>query len=356
MIRQAKILIVDDSQQDLRIHASTLRSQGYEVVTATNGEEALFLVEAGVPDLFLIDTQMKDMDGYSLCERLKEDGRLLNTPVIFITDSRAPEDIDRGYLAGGVDYIVKPCHLSEFLARVRTHINLYELLMEVQRLREVAIDSNPLTHLPGNNTIVTTIQEAVDLDLDMGVIYTDLDNFKAYNDAYGFSAGDEVLLFNAETLQTVLRTVCDGEGYLGHIGGDDFVMMMPADKIDEVGAEVVRRFDGGAPEFYNDEDRERGFMMSVDRQGKIARFPIVSISMGGLILHQRKFTRYVEVATVCAEVKHAAKGVIGSNLFMDRRGEHRQAEIPEHLQVRRRDKAEVEAPEIDQDATEPVGS
>lgn len=314
--QNARVLIVDDSQQDLRIHASTLRNQGYDVVTACGGEEALLLVEMGLPDLFLIDTNMKDMDGYSLCEQIKNDSRLLNVPVVFVTDSRAPEGIARGYEVGGVDYIVKPCHLSEFLARVRTHIHLYRLLKEVERLREIAIDSNPLTHLPGNNTIVSSIQDALDHALDMAVVYTDLDNFKAYNDAYGFTAGDGMLHLNADALKVAMKQVCDGEGFLGHVGGDDFVMILPKDRIQAVADAVITYFDEKVPELYNDQDRQQGCIVSHDRQGKVAKFPFVSISMAGVCLNDHRFTRYVEVAAVCAELKHSAKAVAGSNLFL----------------------------------------
>lgn len=315
--RKARILIVDDSEQDLRIHATTLREQGYDVVTAYSGEEALAFIETEIPDLFLIDTKMQGMDGYSLCERIKQNTRLLNVPVIFVTNSRKPEDIDRNYSAGGVDYIVKPCHLSEFLARVRTQLNFHDLLREVERLREIAIDSNPLTHLPGNHTIMAKVQEAVDRNLDVGIIYADLDHFKAYNDAYGFSAGDEMLLFTAETLLTVLRSVCNEEGFIGHIGGDDFVLIVPGALTEAVGLEIVQRFDQGANEFYSDADRKKGHVVTIDRQGKEATFPLVSISMGGLNLRQGNYTRYVEVATVCAEVKHKAKFIAGSNIFLD---------------------------------------
>lgn len=317
--KMAKILIVDDSQQELRIHATTLRSHGYDVVTAGNGEEALFLVEAGVPDLFLIDTNMKDMDGYALCERLKEDSRLLNVPVIFITNTYNPDNIDRGYSVGGVDYIVKPCHLSEFLAKVRTHISLYQLLLEVQQLREAAIDANPLTHLPGNNSIVKMIQEAVDQHQDVAVIYSDLDNFKSYNDVYGFSAGDNVLLFCAEVLRTALKTLCSDNGFLGHIGGDDFVLIVPSEKVEVVADAITRNFDSGAPDFYDEVDRRRGHIVTKDRNGETVQFPLVGISLGGVLLRQRNYTRFVEVANVCAEVKHQAKSIVGSNLFLDRR-------------------------------------
>ena len=314
-----KILIVDESLQDLRIHASTLRDQGYEVSCARGGEDALKILESMVPDLFLIDTDMQNMDGYELCRRLKQNSAWRKIPVIFVTDSRSPENIDQGYTSGGVDYIVKPCHLSEFLSRVYTQIKLYQLVRQNEKTQASAIDANPLTRLPGNNSIQKAIQKAVDEHRDVGIIHTDLDNFKAFNDAYGFIIGDDVLIFNAEILYTALRKICEGQGFLGHIGGDDFVVMLPAEKMLEFGEEVVRGFDEGASSFYNDEDRERGHIVSVDRQGNIGHFPITSISMGGMYLRDYWFTRYVEVAEICAEVKHKAKAITGSNLFVDRR-------------------------------------
>jgi len=315
-----RIFVVDDAEQDLRIHAATLRAHGYEVVSASNGEEALLLVEADVPDLFLVAAKMQAMDGFTLCERLKEDARLINVPVIFVTADPSSEDIDRGYAAGGVDYIAKPCHLSEFLARVRAHIRLYHLLQEVARLEDVAIDANPLTHLPGNNSIVARIQEAIDQHLDLTVLYADLDNFKAYNDRYGFSDGDDLLLFTAETLQTAMRSRCGGDGFLGHVGGDDFVLMVASEQAEDVAAEALRQFDAGAPAFYRDEDVQRGFIAGCDRQGNAVEFPLVSLSMGGVRLRAYRFTHYLEVASICAEVKHMAKQQPGSILFMDRRG------------------------------------
>jgi PleD family two-component response regulator len=320
----AKILLVDDSLQDLRIHAATLARHGYRVVSAGNAEEALLLAEADAPDLFLIASRMEHIDGFELCERLKQDPRLVNTPVVFITKSSSAQEIDRSFSAGGVDYIQKPCHLSEFLARVRTHIRLYRLLREVEDLREAAIDSNPLTHLPGNNTIVSQVEKAVADRTDVCVIYADLDNFKAYNDAYGFSDGDDVLLFTAETLHTVLRVVCQGEGFLGHVGGDDFVLIVPSDMAETVGQEITNRFDRGVPDFYSDEDRARGYIKTADRRGQRVKVPFISISLGGVVLRRREFTRSVEVFSVCADVKKAAKAVPGSNLFLDRRtGERR---------------------------------
>ncbi|MFO7610251.1 MAG: response regulator [Candidatus Krumholzibacteriia bacterium] len=321
--KSGRVLIVDGSAQDLRIHATTLKGEGYDVVTATDGAGARAAVDARVPDLLLIARRLADGDGYALCAALKRDPRLEKIPVVFITDSRKAEDIAHCYESGGVDYIVKPCPLVEFLMRVRQPIRFLQLLQEVERLGEMNIDNNPLTHLPGNNTIVQRIQQAIDGGEDVAVLYTDLDNFKAYNDAYGFNDGDDVLLFNAETLQTVLRVVCEDRGFLGHVGGDDFVMIFSADKLDKVGQEIAARFDRGVPAFYRDDDIERGYIESEDRQGNRAHFPLMTISMGAVLLKQRPFRMHVEVAEVCAEVKHKAKAITGSNLFVDRRSGQR---------------------------------
>ena len=312
-------MIVGDPVQDLRIHAATLQGRGNDVVTAHSNGEVLEILKNQSPDLFLIDADMKGMDGFHLCRQIKEQESLTNVPVIFITGSRAPEQIDRVYAVGGVDFILKPCPLSEFLARIETQIRLHNLLLKVEHLQALAMDANPLTHLPGNNSIVLTIQDAIDTDAEVALIYTDLDNFKSYNDAYGFSAGDDVILFNANTLQDVLRLVCGDAGFLGHIGGDDFVMMFPARHLDQVGEEVIRAFDEGIPEFYSDQDRRRGCIIARDRSGGVCKYPLVSISLAGTMLRNKGFTRYVEVATACVDLKKEAKSRPGSTVFIDRR-------------------------------------
>ena len=319
--RQPKVLIVDESIQDLRIQAATLRNQGYEVMCARDVEDTMVILIATVPDLFLIDTKMNKVDGYELCRTLKQHPSWRNIPVVFITDNRSPEDIDKGYSAGGVDYIVKPCHLNEFLLRVGTQVKLHQLMQQNAEMQAIAIDANPLTRLPGNNSIQKAIQEALDSNRDMGIIHTDLDNFKAFNDAYGFILGDDLLIFNAMILHTALRKICENQGFLGHIGGDDFVVMLPAEHMMAFGEEVSKKFDEGAPSFYSDEDRQNGYVLATDRKGNNCRIPITSISMGGMFLRDYWFTRYVEVAEVCVEVKHQAKAINGSNLFLDRRGD-----------------------------------
>lgn len=317
--QESGILVIGDACQEVRVHAATLRDQGYEVHTARDGVTAHRLLKEHPPDLILIQAGMTGDDPFSLCRNLVEDPANRGVPVVFTARGRDPEVIDRAYAAGTADVILLPCHHNEFLTRIALPIKHRRLMREAEDMRQRDMDANPLTHLPGNNTIAAVIQEALDQGRDVAVIYSDLDHFKVYNDIYGFSAGDEALLFNAETLQTAMRQTCGEEGFLGHVGGDDFVVMIPSGAVEEFGAKVTAMFDAGVPQLYDEIDRERGYIMAEDRQGNHRRIPLLSVSLAGVRLPDHEFTRFVEVAAVCAEVKHAAKALAGSNLVMDRR-------------------------------------
>jgi PleD family two-component response regulator len=202
------VLVVDDTPDNLAVLVRTLGGAGYEVLAAENARETLEIVQESTPDIFLLDVMLPEMDGFTLCRRLKEDKRTVDIPVLFITARTSTQDVLRGFDAGGVDYITKPVNPAELLARVRTHVRLHEALVELDRLRDLALDANPLTQLPGNNTIARKIQEAIKQRDPLTVIYCDLDNFKAYNDRYGFSAGDQVIQYTAAILRNALDTVC----------------------------------------------------------------------------------------------------------------------------------------------------
>jgi len=304
MTEQRKtILVVDDNPTNLAMLLRLLGKEGFEVLIAENGAEALNIARETIPELFLLDVMMPGMDGYTLCRRLKKDVRLADIPVIFVTAKNETDEIVRGFDAGAVDYITKPIRRAEVLARVRTHIRLHEALVEVERLRELALDANPLTKLPGNNTIAQTIQDAIDRAKPVTVIYADLDNFKAYNDKYSFSEGDRILKAAAQLFQAAIRSVCGKDEFVGHIGGDDFVIMVPSEHTRKVGEEIIGRFDQSIVAFYNAEDRERGYISTSDRQGNPRRFPIMSVSLAGVHLTECKCSHFLEVAAICAEVK-----------------------------------------------------
>ncbi len=317
--RRRSVLVVDDTPDNLAICLKALGGAGYEVLAAESAHEALEIVQETAPDIFLLDVMMPEMDGFTLCGLLKQDKRIADIPVLFITARTCVQDILRGFDVGGVDYITKPVNQAELLARVQTHVRLHEALVELDRLRKLALDANPLTQLPGNNTITESIQEAVKLPDRPTVIYCDLDYFKAYNDRYGFSAGDQLIQYTATILKNALDKVCGSQGFLGHVGGDDFVLIVPTAQAQALGEKIAASFDEGIGAFYEEADREQDGIVVTDRQGRMCCFPLVCLSMAGVNLARREWKHCLEVASACAEVKKRAKEMPGSNLLMDRR-------------------------------------
>lgn len=191
---------------------------------------------------------------------------------------------------------------------------IISIIMDKKRLR--AYDFNPLTHLPGNQMIIERIGRALK-GKNQIIVYCDLDNFKAYNDCYGFSAGDSVITFSAKLLQKVIST--SRKIFLGHIGGDDFVVVGDKSIVKPLLEKFGKDFDTGIIEFYSEEDKERGYIAAKDRQGNNMNFPFVAMSMGGLELDENIDVHPLKIAELCAEVKKVAKKEKGSKLVIDRR-------------------------------------
>lgn len=183
------------------------------------------------------------------------------------------------------------------------------------RLR--AFDYNSLTHLPGNRSIVRQIERRLRTPSDHMIIYCDLDNFKAYNDVYGFSSGDQVILFYAKMLKHFFSRLTGA--FVGHIGGDDFVIIGLREQLIIQAEEFGKEFDKTISKFYNETDRERGYISTRDRKGDICNFPLISMSMGGVELRHYPSEHYLKVAEICAEVKKEAKKQAGSTLYIDKR-------------------------------------
>jgi diguanylate cyclase (GGDEF)-like protein len=313
------ILVCDDDPGNLIILRKILTDAGYAVITAASGHEALALVDKEAPELFLLDVQMPDLDGLALCRRLKSDPRHAGVPLIFITSKDRTDDLIEGFDAGAADYIAKPVVRAELLARVRTHIKLYRSMLELEQLRQLALESNPLTGLPGNNSLTAAISQDIRSDDPRFVVYCDLDNFKAFNDKYGFASGDDAIVFTARLIERAAARCCGPGQHVWHIGGDDFALLIPARHVAQVTDEIVRRFDRGVRALYDEPARTAGFIESRNRRQQRERFPLMSISIGCVDLASGAFDHHIQVANACAEVKKAAKRIPGSNVFFDRR-------------------------------------
>ncbi len=313
-----KILIVDDEKINIDILMNTLKND-YRIVVAKNGEQALEKITSDNIDLILLDIVMPGLSGYEVCRKIKAESKSADIPVIFITALSDEINESEGLDIGAIDYIIKPFSLAIVKSRVKNHLRLRDAMKELERLNKLALDANPNTRLPGNNSILKEIKCCLELNLHNAVIYADLDNFKAYNDKYGFAKGDEVIIYTSQILKKTLIDENCGASFIGHIGGDDFVLIVPEDKLHYVTDSIIKHFDNGIKSYYSEEDALKGFITTISRDGKKTDFPLVSISLGCVMLTERNFKSYIDVSDACAEAKKMAKNLSGSSVFIERR-------------------------------------
>ncbi len=316
-----KILIADPKVLNQATLIGTLQSD-YHVVTAKSVEEVLKKLKTASVDMLLLETTLSDGDGFELCRKLKSDQQTSALPVIFVTALNTVAAEAKAFEVGAVDYIIKPFNAPTVRARIKNQLKFCEAINELKRLNHLALDANPNTGLPGNNSIMAELSRILNDSAAVTVIYADLDNFQVYNDLYGFAQGDTIIVFTANVIRVSMHLVGCGDSFLGHIGGDDFVIIVPADKCSAVAAEIIKRIDKGIREFYSAEDIKRGYVVSTDREGNNKQYDFVSLSLGAVDLTMRKLSTAHEIIDICTETKKAAKSRQGSNLFMEQRQIH----------------------------------
>jgi PleD family two-component response regulator len=304
------VLVVDDDPDIARFIEMNLSFEGFEVEIAHDGHDAHDRIRSRRPDLVLLDVMMPRVDGVELCRRLRADPLTAGLPVIMLTAKGLSSDKVVGLTAGADDYIVKPFDTLELVARVRSTL---------RRNREVR-GMSPLTGLPGNARILSAIAQRVTGEGEFAVCYVDVDNFKSVNDAYGFVRGDEMITVMAEALDTACAEAGDPTPFLGHVGGDDFVVICAPEQAGPLAARAVDLFGPRARALYDPADAERGYLELVNRQGVLQRFDLVTVSVGVASSTQRTFTDPREVVAVATEMKQVAKAETGSAVAVDRRG------------------------------------
>ena len=304
-----RLLVVDDDPFIARLLEIELRAAGYEVRIASDGEQALSSAQGDVPDLVLADVMMPNMDGFELTRRLRMDPRTSAVSVIMLTARGLSADKLEGFAIGADDYIVKPFDTPELLARIRG----------VLRRSKDHRAASPLTGLPGNVRIEDEIDMRLDRGQEFAVLYADLDHFKAFNDHYGFLRGDQAIQATAKLIEEVALETTDGEALVGHVGGDDFVVVVEPEAAASVAEGIVQRFDGTAGDWYDATDRANGWIEVMNRRGELQRFGLLSISIGVASTERRKFNHYAEAVAVATEMKQFSKGTAGSSWAADRR-------------------------------------
>ncbi len=303
-----QILIIDDDP-DIRDGLDLSLSDHYTVLAAINGKQGLEMAKAKNPDLIITDYNMPVMTGTEFCQNIRRDILLRHVPIIMLTGKGEVKDMVTGIESGVDDYLVKPFEPETLLARIRM------ILKRTTR----SLDANPLTHLPGNASIMEEFQNNINSGKPFAVGYADLDKFKVYNDKYGFEKGDEIIRALARILIEATQQLCGQESFVGHIGGDDFVFICDDAKADAVCQQVIESFDKMSPSFYNDEDRNTGHISGVDRQGNPIKAGLVGVSIGVVSNVNQKLTHVAQISEIGAELKKFAKSLGKSNFQRDQR-------------------------------------
>ena len=311
MMFQKKILLIDDSDFFAKCIKDVLETANYIVIHANKGEDGLRMVRAEKPDLVLLDVVMPDMDGFEVCRILRDSESNNLMPIIMLTSQDNQDDKLIGLELGADDYITKPFNNRELLSRVKN------TLKRIQRNR----GANPLTGLAGNLQIQAEINSRIENDTPFAVVYVDLDNFKAYNDVYGFAKGDIAIKMTADILTDEIHENGGPDDFVGHIGGDDFVLITKPENAEEISAGVVELFDKRIKELYSKDDIERGYIANLNRFGASIEYPIMSISLAIVTNERRLYQNHLQVAETAAELKKKAKLLPGSNFVKDMRSQ-----------------------------------
>jgi len=280
----------------------------YRVVAFKTMQAALDYIYNSIPNLMILDVDFDDHTTITILNNLKEDPIFSQLPVLVILNDSEPASFQWENLLVE-DFLWKEEITKELITRADPSTIRSERMVEI----------NPLTRLPGNISINKQIQDRLDNGTEFGLAYADLDHFKPFNDYYGFSRGDEVIKVTGRLILNTAKGIQPKKSFVGHIGGDDFVFIMDLNVIEEAAEEIINAFDRIIPTFYDSEDRERGSIQSVDRQGNIKRFPIIALSIGITHNKYRAFSHYGELTEIASTMKSTAKHHKGSCCRMDKR-------------------------------------
>ena len=308
MEHNAKILLADDSHAIRFLVSEILTSAGFTVVEAEDGQEAIEKTYKENPDLLILDYEMPRKTGFEVVQEVRSRTGYLHTPIIIFTAVTDKSTKLEGLGLDIDDYLTKPADEDELVARVK-------LLLKRNKQK---MDCNPLTRLPGNPSIQARVENQIAAGQPFAVLYCDLNNFKSFNDKYGFEAGDRVLKTESEII--VAAATQDPNSFVGHIGGDDFIVVCAFDKAEAIAQEIASKTDQIAPSFYNEEDRKNGYMVSTNRRGETEKFKFLSIGIGVVHNTKKPLTSFAMVSNIGSELKCLAKKHEGGSYYvLDRR-------------------------------------
>ena len=303
-----EIYLIDEEQEIKEILKKIFKDEKeykFKSVASDKLETAL----KNIPSLIIINEDNVESDVVGLCKTIRENEDNTITPVIVLSSNRDHNHRISMLDLGVLQYIINPID-EEYL---------YHTIRNILKLIYINRRVSPLTGLPGNVQIQAEMKKRFLSKETFAMMYLDLDNFKAYNDVYGFLKGDEIIKFTAKTiLKNVHVDECEN-CFVGHVGGDDFIAILPSANYDDICQNIITDFDANVSKYFTDEDAEQGYIEVENRKGIMEQFPLTSISIGVVEVEKGRFANILEIGEAGASVKHLAKTIPGSTYVIDRR-------------------------------------
>lgn len=303
-----EICIIDDDKklyEQLKTIFANEKEFLFKAIESSNVEDEI----KSIPDLIIINEDGIQKNVIDICKLIRSYKDNSITPIIVIS-SNIEKEHRVEILKNSVEYFIKAPMDEQYI---------YYTVKNIVRLMQTNRRVSPLTGLPGNVQIQVEIKKRLLRKKEFAVLYLDLDNFKEYNDIYGFLKGDEVIKYTAKTIQKVVHEYNLAETFVGHIGGDDFIAIISEANYEEICQNILAHFDEGIKEYFNQDDIERGYLEVANRRGIIEQFPLTSLSIGVVTVEPGQYENSLEIGEVGAGVKHLAKTQIGSAYAINRR-------------------------------------
>ena len=285
-----------------------LDDRGIAAEVVQNEDDLMARVLRGRPRLVVFDARANIDACVVVCTRMKRDSYTGIVPALFVC-AKGDRAVGTAFDAGADEVLTERNSAEE--SRIRMHVLL--------RRSDRDVYVHPSTRLPGTIDIESEITHRLHQETPFAVCYADLDHFKEFNDRYSYYDGDRVIRILAKILHDVVKGMCGEEGFVGHIGGDDFIFIIPAAIVNETCGEIVSIFDALVPFQYSEQDRRAGYFFGKDRRGQLHRVPLMTVSIGVVSNERRQFANAAQVSELATEMKSYAKTLTGSVYTIDRR-------------------------------------
>lgn len=304
-----EIYIIDNEEELIGNLKNIFKNKEDEFIFKSVKTTDLEIALRNIPAMIIINEDKIDMTIGEICSKITSDENNSITPMAVVT-SKSDREHRLEVLKNSVEYFIKKPIDEEYL---------YYTIKNITSLLYINRRVSPLTGLPGNVQIQAEMKKRLMNKEEFAIIYYDLDNFKAYNDVYGFANGDEIIKFTSKVIVDNIHNIHTGDNFVGHIGGDDFIAIVGVTDYDKVCQDTIAEFDSQVTEFYAPEDVERGYVEVANRRGIIEQFPLVSISIAVVEVDSKNFRSTLEIGEIGAQVKHRAKTILGSTYVINKR-------------------------------------